>query len=109
MLKCLNPSCGKEFLYAAKKVRNDKDVEHLKKEGIEPIFIEYPTTIETHICPFCASLEIAEVEKTEPRIESIVSVKIAEADEWIKKGYEVAGMYASTVNLVKKVKETEKQ
>jgi hypothetical protein len=106
MLKCLNPSCGREFLYAAKKVRNDKDVEHLKKEGIEPIFIEYPTTIETHICPFCASLEIAEVEKTEPQIESIIKVPYEEADAKLKEGYEVKEVYANTVTLVKKAKET---
>lgn len=97
MLKCLNPSCGKEFLYAAKRVRTCK-----------MISTTYPMTIETHICPYCRSLDICEVEKTDPKIESIVSVKIAEADEWIKKGYEVAGMYASTVNLIRKAKE-EKQ
>lgn len=93
MLKCQNPSCGKMFLYAA------------KRNATVPIEKEDFVSIETHICPYCQSLDIAEVEKTDPRIESIVSVKIPEADEWIKKGYEVAGMYASTVNLVRKAKE----
>ena len=65
----------------------------------------YETTIESHVCPFCSSLEITEVEKTQPTIESIISVKICEADALIKQGYEVKDTYASTVTLIKKEKE----
>jgi hypothetical protein len=96
MLKCLNKDCGREFLYAAK-----------KSVTTEPKQNQFES-VEAHICPFCGDLNIAEVEKTEPRIESIISVNIPEADEWIKKGYEVKDTYATKVTLIKKAKETKK-
>lgn len=45
MLKCLNPSCGREFLYAANKVRN------------YDVTVEEVESLETRVCPFCHSLE----------------------------------------------------
>jgi hypothetical protein len=57
-------------------------------------------TQEFQVCPYCNSKNIDEI-STARRIESIQSVKINEADEWLKKGYEVKESYASTVTLVK--------
>jgi ribosomal protein L32 len=108
MLKCQNPECGKVFLYAAKlTVQSQVQVLNNDKTSVVASY-SYPETIEHHVCPYCKSPDLREVEETQPHIESIVSVKIAEADDWIKKGYEVQTTYASTVNLVKKAKETAK-
>jgi len=111
MLKCLG--CGKEFLYAAKRITvipiGFENVDKLKEGQFTMSTSEatrYETTIESHICPFCASLEIAEVEKTQPAIEGIISVKICDADAKLKEGYEIKDTYASTVTLIKKTKET---
>jgi hypothetical protein len=107
----MNKDCGKEFLYAAKKTVTNQIFPSKPPNEYTGIgdFTLTPTTLESHVCPFCQSLEIAEVEKTEPAIESIISINIPEADEWIKKGYEVKDTYATKVTLVKKAKETEKQ
>lgn len=104
MLKC--QTCGKEFLYAAKKTTTLSPI--TTPTDCATSIYQSPVTIESHICPYCYGLDLREVEETQAKIESIVNVKIPEADEWIKKGYEVAGMYASTVNLVKKAKEEKK-
>lgn len=90
MLKC--QGCGKEFLYAANKL------------DVHEVAGKY-STLEAHVCPFCNSLDLGEVEETQPRIESIVSVKICDADALIKQGYEVKDTYASTVTLIKKVEQ----
>jgi hypothetical protein len=95
VLKCLG--CGKEFLYAAKSIHNDVSI----GMNTAPII----NSVETHSCPFCHSLEIAEVEKTQPAIESIIKVSYEEADAKLKEGYEVKDTYASTVTLIKKEKE----
>jgi len=97
MLKCLNPSCGKEFLYAAKR---DLTVKRQQDDEFE--------SIETHVCPWCLNPDICEVEKTQLAIESIISVKICEADALIKQGYEVKDTYAATVTLIKKKQEVTK-
>jgi len=91
MLKCL--SCGREFLYAAKRNATVPDTD------------EEFVSIETHVCPFCENLNITEVEKTEPQIESIIKVSYEEADAKLKEGYEVKDTYAASVTLIKKAKE----
>jgi hypothetical protein len=94
MLKCLNPGCGKEFLYAA------------KRNATVPVKDEEYVSIETHICPYCESRDIHEVEETQSVIESMKQVTYEEVDKLLKEGYEVKDTYATKVTMVKKAKET---
>jgi hypothetical protein len=106
MLKCLG--CGKEFLYAAKlTVQSQVQVLNDDKTAIVRSY-SYPETVEYHICPYCKSPDLREVEETLPRIESIINVKIADADAKLKEGYEVKDTYAASVTLVRKAKEEKK-
>ena len=116
MLKCLG--CGKEFLYAAKKILiydvsfpvddNGRPLESKIDDDTNLVRTVIPETIESHCCPYCYGSDLREVEKTEPQIESIISVEIKEADALLKQGYEVRDAYATKVTLVKKAEE-EKQ
>jgi hypothetical protein len=49
---------------------------------------------------------LCEVEETQLAVESIIKVPYEEADAKLKEGYEVKEVYANTVTLVKKAKET---
>lgn len=95
MLKCL--ICNKEFLYAGKLTREIGALQDI---------------LETHVCPYCQNVDIREVEEPtepQPKVESIISVKIGEVDAFLKQGYEVKDTYASSATLIKKVKETQAQ
>jgi DNA-directed RNA polymerase subunit RPC12/RpoP len=85
--QCLNEACGKLFMYPAKKTET-------------PITAVY----ETHVCPYCGSLDIEEYtpEPTpQPQITSVVSVELAQVDSYLKMGYVVRELYAKTATLVK--------
>jgi len=81
--ECLD--CRKIFMYA----------------GTYTIVKSATETLEFHVCPFCFSKNIDEISLNKGKIVSIQSVKIGEADELIKQGYEVKDTYATTVTLVK--------
>jgi hypothetical protein len=85
MFECLNTSCRKTFTYPAILIANKSQDE----------------TVEFHVCPYCYNKDIAEIHEPFRLIESIQSVKINEADELIKKGYEIKDTYASSVTMVK--------
>jgi len=89
-------SCGKVFVYAAKKTVS------LSSSFSEEYKEQYPMQVETHVCPFCQSLEFDEAKEVQPEIASIKSVDIAEADEWIARGYVVLDRYAKTVTMAKR-------
>jgi hypothetical protein len=63
---------------------------------------------EYRCCPHCLSKNIDKISTPALRIESIVNVKTAEADDLIKKGYVVKDTYASSVTLVKYAAEPDK-
>jgi DNA-directed RNA polymerase subunit RPC12/RpoP len=86
--ECLEQKCGKVFLHPAKQSFTRSELGVVSAE-------------EYYVCPYCLSKNIDKISSPALRIESIQSVKIADADEWIKKGYEVKESYASTVTLVK--------
>jgi hypothetical protein len=87
-LKLKSLTCNKEFLYPA-----------LQTQVFEHVF---SGNVQYHVCPFCNSKELDEIEKTQPTITSIKQVDIAEADALIKEGYVVEQIYAKNVVLVKK-------
>jgi len=81
--------CGKSFVYAAKKTEVPMaSYQHLRGDAIEK-----------HVCPYYLSLNFDEAKEPQPEITSIKSVDIAEADEWIAKGYRVLQHYAKTVTV----------
>lgn len=84
--------CKKTFVYAAKLTQNDLSQTDLTK------------SLETHVCPYCKSLNIQEhveaavVEK----ICSVKSVELDKVDDMIKEGYEVKELYAKSATMIKK-------
>ena len=93
--ECLEPSCRKVFHATAR-------VSYTKSDQGVIVMEEY------RCCPFCLSKNIDKISTPALRIESIMNVKTAEADDWIKKGYTVKDSYASSVTLVKYAAEPEK-
>jgi hypothetical protein len=89
---------GHVFLYPAKIVKglnpNDRTV------ALGPIAIQ-GDSIETHVCPFCQSLNIKELLEIQPNIASVKSVPLEEVDSWLTKGYVVHELYAKTATLKK--------
>ena len=86
--ECLEEKCRKVFLSRATVSYTKSD------QGV--------IVVETYlVCPYCLSKNVDTIKVPALRIESIVSVKTAEADELIKKGYVVKDSYASSVTLVK--------
>ena len=86
--ECLEEKCGKTFLSRATVSYTKSD------QGV--------IVVETYlVCPYCLSKNVDTIKAPALRIESIVSVKTADADEFIKKGYVVKDSYASSVTLVK--------
>lgn len=78
----------------------------LFKEGwiLDPsIYDGKPLRLENGVVYHLVKYEEGEapVEEAEARIESIKSVAINEADEWLAQGYEVKDTFAKTVTLVK--------
>ena len=101
--KCLNPECKMVFLYAAKLTQQDL---HTKQDFPKDHSYYAEKIIETHVCPFCESLEFEEY--IEPiivdKISSVKSVELDKVDEWITQGYEVKELYAKTATMIKKEK-----
>jgi hypothetical protein len=58
-------------------------------------------SLETHVCPYCKSLDIAEYVEVEAQPESVKQVPVNQVDEWLAKGYKVVGRYAKEYNLEK--------
>lgn len=91
--------CQKVFLYTAKKTHFliPKDI-----QVDEDTTIKAGDTVETHICPYCQSLNFIEHVEPQPEIISALSCELNEVDSWLKIGYEVHALYQKTATLVKK-------
>lgn len=105
-LRCLNPSCAKTFLYAAKlvTVRNTTTTIEQDYLGTSASSIKIPetTTQEFHVCPYCNNVNIDEFVEPQQEITSVKSVNLEDVDEWLGKGYVVRELYAKTATLIKK-------
>lgn len=99
--KCLNPECGKQFNFAAKKT--------LEKTECDAT----TTIIETVVCPYCGSINFDEApqEAKGVALENIASLKDVspnEVDSYLAQGYVVYQTWQKNVFVVKlKPKETE--
>lgn len=56
---------------------------------------------ETHVCPYCNSLNLAVYEEPLPEVTSVLSVPLEEVDGKLKEGYMVKELYAKTATLIK--------
>ena len=102
-LQCLD--CKKQFLYAGKVVKPlDEDAKNLFVKVGD--LISVGAQLETHVCPYCRSLNLEEVVEILPVV-SVRSVDLSEVDNLLKEGYEVHELYAKTATLVKKAKKKE--
>jgi len=95
-------SCKKAFVYAAKKTIIE--IPPIPPEKIQPT-MELPIRIniqfETHVCPFCQSLEIVEYVEPQQTPTSAVQVDWAEVDAKLKEGYVIAQAYAKNATMYK--------
>lgn len=98
--ECLNESCKRAFIYPAimKKPLN-KDGNIAVAVGSLVVITD---SIETHVCPYCHSLDFKEYVEVEPAITSVISVDIQDVDAKLKEGYEVHSLYQKSATLVKK-------
>lgn len=104
--------CHKTFLYAAKKTENTYSKVTEAKEQIGTVSIISPVVLsfkETHICPFCQSLNIQEVveePKLNPKITALIESPNAEVNARLAEGYEVLEdkIYAKSTICVKREK-----
>ena len=103
-LQCLE--CKKTFLYASKKIEpiSPEDKHLLVKVGD---LVSVGSTIESHVCPYCQSLNIDEYFEPQANIASVKSVDLSEVDSLLKEGYVVHELYAKNAVLVKKEKKKE--
>ena len=96
--ECLD--CKKTFIYAAKKttllISDAKDLLVAMRNLTIP-----SSQFETHVCPYCQSLNIDEQIETQPNINSVISVPIEDVDAKLKEDYVVRELYAKTATLVK--------
>lgn len=99
---CLNESCGKLFVYPAK----------LRKpilESYQPSGLFEET--ETHVCPYCGSLDIEEYtpEPLPQQVEEIANVYIydlttgpqTQLDKLLADGYKIVNRYSKQYHLEK--------
>jgi DNA-directed RNA polymerase subunit RPC12/RpoP len=85
--------CRKQFEYAAK-LEKSKWIEETDESK----------AVETHVCPYCESLNIFEVkEKPSPKITALIDVPLAEVNAKITEGYVVLPdkIYSKNAILVK--------
>jgi hypothetical protein len=82
-------TCGKSFIYPAKKAMTLPE--------------EYAPVFETHVCPYCHSLDFDEIpaELNEKRMVSMKDVPVEEVDKHLADGYVVKDSYAKSVRMVK--------
>lgn len=101
--QCSNPDCKEIFIYAAKLIQQDL---HAKQDFPKDYSYYAEKIIETHVCPFCESLDFEEYiePKTIEKISSVKSVELEKVDEWITQGYEVKELYAKMATMIKKEK-----
>ena len=95
---CLD--CKKRFVYAAKKtVPSDQTEKSLLT--VAGNLTVLASQLETHVCPYCGSLNIDEYIELQGEIISVISVPIEDVDVKLKEGYVVRELYAKTAILVK--------
>lgn len=102
-MKYICSDCEKQFLYASKKI----------EVNIEAEKAPMTTTFETHVCPYCHSLNIteAQVEQIQqPKMVDLVECEVPQVKEYLDKGYVVLDRYAKSIRLAlyQQAKETEK-
>ena len=105
--QCLD--CKKTFVYATKKtehspiltVNSTNFLYDATANATNMPISQEPTSIETHVCPHCHSLNIDEVPPVKEQIASVKSVDLANVDEYLKEGYVVHALYAKTAVLTK--------
>ncbi len=98
-LKCVD--CGKTFLYAAiLTTESTPTFDFNQTTSATQISTTFNFSVEKHVCPYCQSLNLDEVQDGD--IVSVKSVDLADVDEWLKQGYTVHELYAKTCTLVKK-------
>lgn len=101
--KCLNPECGKQFNFAAKKTFEKTECD-----------ASTTTIIETVVCPYCDSLNFDELPQEAKGInladvESYKDVAPNEVDDYLKQGYTIYQSWQKNVHLIKKAKEETQQ
>ena len=94
-------ACGETFYHAELRTVNEPFDTVL---GIPEAPYPHRSRV-THVCPFCDSLKFDEIIEAEDQVESVIKVKIAEADSFIKQGYQPKEYYAHEVTMIKR-KET---
>jgi len=90
----------KQFLYAAKKI----------EVNIEGEAAPITTTFETHVCPYCHSLNFVEAQveaSAAPVMVDIVECEVPLAKEYLERGYVVIDRYAKSIRLALYDKPTE--
>ena len=87
-------ACGETFYHAELRTVNEPLGTH------EPPFPHRSRV--THVCPFCDSLKFDEIIEAEDQVESVIKVKIAEADSMIKQGYQPKEYYAHEITMIKR-------
>jgi len=103
-LHCLNPACGKQFMYAAKLTTNYTPSAIILNEHITAVAQQEQTpqrTTEYHVCPYCLGLDVDELPEAQEQITSVKSVDLSEVDGWLKQGYTIKELYSKNATLVK--------
>ena len=113
-MKLICSDCHKTFLYAAKKIYPITVLKYSNESTASPLL---PTTfetytLETHVCPYCQSLNIQEVmeePRRNPKITALIESPNAEVNARLLEGYEVLEdkIYAKSTILVKHEKSKE--
>ena len=98
----------------AKEQKEFEDVNNLFKDGwnLNPNLKNPLVTLESAIVYHLAKLTEAELEvlaAKEPKITSVKSIDINEADQYLQQGYEVHDFFAKTVTIIKRQKEEKKE
>jgi len=87
------------FVYAAKLTVSKSTAFSEDFQGV------YPEQIETHHCPFCQSLDLAEYVEPQQTPTSAVQVDWAEVDAKLKEGYVIVKDYQKNATMFKYAKE----
>lgn len=98
-MKFICSDCDKQFLYTAKltKFIAAHDVE-LNEDEVTQAF----DTEETHVCPYCHSLNISEAQVEQiqqPKMVDLVECEVPHVKEYLDKGYVVLDRYAKSIRL----------
>lgn len=102
-MKFICSDCEKQFLYASKKI----------EVNIEGETAPMTTTFETHVCPYCHSLNITEAQAEQPqpkgKITALISAPNSNVNDYLEQGYEVMEdkIYAKETILVKREEATQ--